>query len=319
MRLIRGLHQLAPLPRPSVVTIGNFDGVHLGHQALLARQRELARGEALRVVQIFEPTPRELFDPAGAPPRVQTLRDKLAALACAGVDLVLCLRFDRRLAAMPAADYVRQVLHERLRARAVVVGDDFRFGAGREGDMLLLSRLGRELGIRAEQVPPVLVEGRRVSSTALRALLAAGDLANAEAMLGRPYRISGIVRPGQRLGRRLGMPTANIALRRPMALRRGVWAVRCQVDGGPWREGVANFGIRPSVPGGRQMLEVHVFDANEDYYGRRMSVEFRAFLRPERRFADLKALAGQMRRDAEAARALLARGTSPESRHTEAT
>ncbi len=311
MKLIRGLHNLKAQDRESVVTIGNFDGVHRGHLALLERQRALAAPGMQRVVQIFEPTPRERFEPQTAPPRIQTLRDKLCVLAEQGVDAVFCVRFSRAFAAMPAEDYVREVLVNRLRARAVVVGDDFRFGAGRGGDLALLQRLGAAYGFSAESVASIRDGGERVSSTAIRAALAEADLERARRMLGRWPRISGVVRRGLQLGRALGMPTANLSLRRKMALRHGVYAVFARVEDGPWRPAVANLGVRPTLGLHQQLLEIHVFDVSEDFYGRRMTVEFRHFLRPEQRFAGTDALRAQMHRDGEMARQWLSAAPMP--------
>lgn len=306
MRLIRGLHNLARQARPSVVTIGNFDGVHLGHRALLDRQAALCGEGVQRVVQIFEPTPREHFAPESAPPRIQTLRDKLDCLAQQGVDAVLCVRFGATLAAMPAEDFVREVLVERLRARAVIVGDDFRFGAGRGGDLALLQAMGAEHGFTAEGVDAVVDGGQRISSTAIREALAEPDLTAVGRMLGRPLRISGRVRRGQQLGRKLGMRTANLPLRRRPALRFGVYAVRVRIEDGPPRPGVANIGVRPTLGHVQPLLEAHLFDCHEDFYGRRMSVEFAHFLRPEQRFDGVEALSAQMRVDGARARELLA-------------
>ena len=305
MRLIRGLQNLARQARPSAVTIGNFDGVHRGHQALLARQAALCGAGEQRVVLVFEPTPREHFAPESAPPRIQTFRDKLACLQVAGVYAVLCLRFGAALAAMSAERFVREVLVDGLRASSVVVGDDFRFGAGRQGDLELLQAQGAEQGFVADGLASVREDGRRISSTAIREALAIPDLVAAEAMLGRPLRIGGRVRKGLQLGRELGMPTANLMLRRRPALRYGVYAVRVAVDGGRRRDGVANLGVRPTLDLQRMLLEAHVFDCNEDFYGRQMSVEFVHFLRPEKRFDDIGALSTQMQADAARARELL--------------
>lgn len=302
MELIRGIHNLRASHRGCVLAIGNFDGVHLGHQALVTRLRQLsAQHQAPVVVQVFEPTPREFFDRATAPGRISTFRDKLAALEQAGVDRVLCARFDRRLAQLPAQDFVRDVLCARLGVRAVVVGGDFRFGAGRGGDLALLERLGREHGFAAEAAATVTVEGERVSSTAIRAALAAADLERAAVLLGRPYAMGGRVRAGLRLGRTLDMPTANVSLHRRPALRLGIYAVEAAVGTRRW-QGVANVGVRPTLAQSACLLEAHLFGEAGDLYGQVMEVVFRKFLRPEQLFESLELLKAQMHADARQAK-----------------
>ena len=305
MELIRGLHNLRERHRGCVLSIGNFDGFHRGHQALVARLREHAqRAGVPAVVQVFEPTPRERFAPGQAPGRVATLRDKLAQLAAAGVERVLVVRFSAAFAAIPAARYVEDVLVGKLGVRAIVVGNDFRFGAGRGGDLALLKELGGRLGFTAEAVAAVEVDGERASSTALRAALAVPDLARAARLLGRPYALSGRVRRGAQLGRKLGMPTVNVPLRRWPALRLGVYAVRVRVAGREW-DGVANIGVRPMVAGGRCVLEAHVFGEPGTLYGQGVEVRFVEFLRDERKFESFDALAAQMQADGAQARAVL--------------
>lgn len=308
MELIRGLHNLALRHRGSAVSIGNFDGLHRGHQALVARLRALAAQHGVpSVVTIFEPTPREFFAPESAPPRVTSLRDKLRLLADAGVDRVLCLRFDRRLASLSAEAFIDQVLVDGLGARAVVVGDDFRYGAKRVGDLALLQARGAQRGFSAEGLHSVTHEGLRCSSSALRAALAVPDLALVENLLGRRYRILGRIRHGLKLGRQLGMPTANIHLHRPPALAHGVYAVRVRWPG--QRAGlpaVASLGVRPTLGMTTCLLETHVFDYSGSLYGVELDVEFQQFLRPQLRFDSLDALAAQMQADGAQARNLLA-------------
>ncbi|MBI2383666.1 MAG: bifunctional riboflavin kinase/FAD synthetase [Gammaproteobacteria bacterium] len=302
MELIRGLHNLRERHRGCVLSIGNFDGFHRGHQALIARlQEHAARAGLPPAVLTFEPTPREYFGRQGREGRVATFRDKLKALSRAGVARVLCVRFDRRFAAMPAECFVEDLLVARLGAKAVVVGDDFRFGAGRGGDIGLLRRMGERAGFVAESLGTVEEDGVRCSSSALRERLAVPDLDAAARMLGRPYALSGRVRPGLRLGRKLGFPTANVALRRKPALRLGVYAVRARVAGGPPRPGVANLGVRPTLGMSRCLLETHLFDNPGDLYGRELEVEFVRFLRAEQRFESLERLAEQIERDRRAA------------------
>ena len=315
MRLIRGLR---PAATGAVATIGNFDGVHLGHRAMLGRVREAADRLALpAVVTSFEPLPREHFDPEGAPPRLQGLRDRIASLDAAGVDRLLLLRFDDALSALSADAFVERVLVGALGARHVVVGDDFRFGRGREGDFETLAAAGARSGFTVERAPTATVElpGEgpvRVSSTRVRELLGAGELDAAARLLGRPYRISGRVVHGEKVGRTLGFPTANVALGRLRPAPRGVFAVRATViETGEVHEGVANLGVRPTVGGLRLLLEVNVLEGAPALYGRHLAVDFLARLRGERRFDSLDALRAQIRLDADAARRFLAERRSP--------
>lgn len=305
MELIRGLHNLAPRHRGCVVSIGNFDGLHRGHQALIERLRELSRQHGLpSAVMIFEPTPREFFAPDSAPPRIAGFRGKLRLLLRSGVDRVLLLRFDRRLANLPAEEFVRRILVQALGVKAVVVGDDFRFGHKRGGDVALLQRLGGEGGYSVEALGSVTVEGERCSSTAVREALARPDLARAELLLGRHYRALGRVRRGLQLGRKLGMPTANLMLRRGTALAHGVYAVKAywpqRPEGAP---GVASVGVRPTLGLTACLLETHVFGEPVSLYGEELEIEFWQYLRPQRKFDALDALAAQMQADAQQARA----------------
>jgi riboflavin kinase/FMN adenylyltransferase len=305
MELIRGLHNLRERHRGCVLSIGNFDGFHRGHQALVARLRQHAVRTQLPVaVQIFEPTPREYFARDTAPGRIATFRDKLAQLEAGGVERVLCVRFGKRFAALPAQRYVEDVLVGQLGVKAVVVGDDFRFGAGRGGDLGLLKELGERHGFAAEAVGTVEVEGERVSSSAVRDALARPDLDRVQRLLGRPYAMSGRVRRGLQLGRTLGMPTVNVVMRRPPALHFGVYVVRVRAGARSW-DGVAALGVRPTLARSGCVLEAHLFDVSEMLYGKVVEVEFRRFLRSEQRFESLEALAAQMQADGEQARAWL--------------
>lgn len=308
MELVRGKHNLPEAGGiRTVVTVGNFDGVHLGHQALIARTRALASVlKAVPTAVIFEPHPREFLDPGSAPPRVQTFRGKLCQLQRAGIARVACLRFDRRQAQQSAEAFAREVLLRGLNARAVVVGEDFRFGAGRCGDLHLLRELAAAQGVRVEGVPAVTIDGQRASSTALRAALAAPDLGRVHRLLGGAYRLIGRVRHGLKLGRELQMPTANIPLRRPLALAHGVYAVRVGWAQQPVAAaGVASLGRRPTLGLNDCVLEIHLFDPPGDLYGLTLEVEFLHYLRAQRRFDDLNALRSQMHADAARARALL--------------
>ena len=307
MQIVRGLYNLRPEHRGSALTIGNYDGVHRGHQAVLATLRERARalGAATTVVT-FEPTPQEYFGGERAPSRLMRLRDKLLALREQGVERVLCLHFDRALASLSAEDFIDRVLVQGLGARHVVVGADFRFGSGRRGDLRLLAAAGARAGFTIAATPTFVLEGERVSSTAVRNALAAGDLERARRLLGRRYRICGRVIGGQRLGRALGYPTANMALGRRVCPIHGIFAVRVAGAGAGWLPGVASLGTRPTIGGGELLLEAHLFDFDAELYGQRLDVEFVAKLRDEERFASTEALTVQMRRDEAQARAILA-------------
>jgi riboflavin kinase / FMN adenylyltransferase len=286
---------------PVALTIGNFDGVHRGHQAMLARLIEAA--EDLRLppaVLTFDPHPREFFSPSSAPPRLSTLRSKLALFRAYGVATTFVARFDARLASRTADEFVTQILERQLHVRWLLVGEDFRFGRGRMGDLAFLRSAAREFSVEA--MGTVAVDGQRASSTAVRNALRAGDLALAAALLGRNYTLTGHVAHGKKLGRSLGFPTMNLPLRHPPALT-GIFAVRVHGLGGTPRAGVASVGVRPTIrAGGEPIAEVFVFDFDQATYGRRITVEFLHKLRDEARFPDLDALRQQMIRDVADAR-----------------
>jgi len=311
MRLIRGLHNLRPEDRGCVATIGNFDGVHLGHRAVF--QRLLLRGRALGLpatVITFEPQPLEFFAPERTPARLTRLREKLKAIADCGIARVMVLEFGPRLAAVPAGDFVRRLLLEGLGVRYLLVGDDFRFGQGRTGDYALLRAMGAAAGaagFAVEDQHTVTQGDERISSTRVREALARGDLEQARHLLGRPYRMRGRVGYGDQRGRTIGFPTANLDLHRRVSPLLGVFAV--QVHGLPTgpHPGVANIGTRPTVGGQGCRLEVHLFDFDQDLYGRHLEVEFRLKLRDEQRFDSFEDLRRQIARDATAAREFLGR------------
>lgn len=303
MELIRGWHNLRPQHRGCVVTIGNFDGVHRGHQAVLERLRLAAAEHRLPATLIsFEPHPLEFLRPQLAPPRLTGLRDKLMALRQQGIERVLCLRFGHRLAQMPAETFVRELLLDALGVRFLLVGDDFRFGCDRRGDFDMLQAAGKVADFAVERMPTVVVDGARASSTRIRQALAENDLAAAARLLGRPYSICGRVRRGDAIGRTLGFPTANIAFPRARPPLAGIFVVNVRGLGAP-RPGVASLGTRPTVNGKRLLLEVHLLDYQGDLYGRHLEVEFLHWLRGEERFDSLEAMQAQIARDAEAARA----------------
>lgn len=307
MELIRGLHNLRPRHRGCVASIGNFDGVHLGHRAIVARLREHAA--ALRLparVVLFEPQPVEFFRPQAAEPRLMRLREKLAALDTLAVDQVLCLRFDAHLAGMPREDFVDRLLVQGMGVRHLVVGPDFCFGHRRQGNVDYLATVGDAAGFGVEVAPPLQLEGERVSSTAVRQHLAAGDLGGAARLLGRPYTLHGRVSHGDARGRTLGFPTLNLPLRRRAVSLRGVFAVRVTGLAPAPLPAVANLGWRPTVGGSYPLLEVHVLDFSAEVYGRRVEIEFVRRLRDEQRFDGLDALRRQIDDDVRAARAVFA-------------
>jgi riboflavin kinase/FMN adenylyltransferase len=306
MELVRGLYNLRARHRGCAVTIGNFDGVHLGHQAMLERLVRHARGLGVpATVMTFEPAPREYFEPTHAPARLTRLREKLELFAAAGVERCLVLRFERRLQGMHGDEFVHGLLCERMGARQVVVGSDFRFGVGGKADVALLQKVGAQLGFGVEVVEPVLVDGERVSSSLIRAALANRDLERAARLLGRPYAMHGKVIRGEGLGRKLGFPTANMRVHRRVTPLDGIFAVRVRGIGARALPGVASLGTRPTVGGGEVLLEAHLFDFDADLYGRWLAVEFVQRLREERKFESLDAMVVQMHIDARQARAAL--------------
>ncbi|MEX0960420.1 MAG: bifunctional riboflavin kinase/FAD synthetase [Burkholderiales bacterium] len=294
----------AQADRPLALTIGNFDGVHLGHRAMLARLCEAANARRLpAAVMMFEPQPQEFFAPDQAPARLTSLREKLELLAGTGIDRVHVCRFDYRLAQLPAEAFVERFLHEGLGVRWLLVGDDFRFGARRGGSLDLLKRLAPRFGFEVEAMASVMQGAERVSSTAVRARLEAGDLDGAQRLLGRPYEISGRVVRGDSLGARLGYPTANVELKRLKAPLSGIFVVEADGIGPQSLPGVASLGVRPTVKErGQPTLEVHLFDFDQRIYGRRITVRFLQKLRDEEKYADVDALVAQIARDAAAAR-----------------
>jgi riboflavin kinase/FMN adenylyltransferase len=303
---------IAPGSSRLALTIGNFDGVHLGHQAMLERTVAHARAKQLpSCVLTFEPHPREFFTPATAPARLTRLRDKLELMAAAGVNRVHVARFDARLAALAAERFVEDIVARGLRAAWLLVGRDFRFGAKRGGDFALLEQLAARHGIELEAMPEVALQGERVSSSAVRAALAAGDLVAAQRLLGRSYAMSGRVAHGEKLGRELGFPTANIVLRKRLPLA-GIFVVECRIEGDAgWRPGVANVGRRPTVnPTVAPLLEVHLLDYMGDLYRRHLQVRFLLKLRDEEKYDGVPALRAAIARDAAQARTHFAKKKS---------
>jgi riboflavin kinase/FMN adenylyltransferase len=308
------MHNLRPRHRGCVATIGNFDGVHLGHQAVLGQLAEKASELCLpTTVVTFEPQPQEFFAPDDAPARLTRFREKMQALRRYAVDRVMCLRFDKQFAALPAEEFIRRVLLEGLDVRYLVVGDDFRFGCKRAGDFAMLQAAGQQHGFQVVNMHTFNIDGERVSSTRIRQALTDGALNEAEKLLGRVYRMCGRVARGNKLGRTIGFPTANIHLHRKATPVQGVYAVQMYgLDREPLA-GVANVGNRPTVGGTRSLLEVHLFDFDADIYGRYVHVDFLHKIRDERRFESFEHRNDQIVRDVEQARDYFGPGPRAES------
>lgn len=305
---MRITHGFNPLTQPHAVTIGNFDGLHLGHQAMLTRLQLVAKERKLpSCVLSFEPHPREFFSPDKAPARLSSLREKADELALLGIDHLHVFRFNQTFAALSADEFIVRVLMDTLQARYVLVGDDFRFGAQRAGDIALLAQSGTTNGFEAEALSTVQIDGERASSTAVRTALAAGDLAHATQLLGRPYSICGRVMHGDKLGRELGYPTANVQLKHNRPPLSGIFAVRVSGLGTESLPGVASLGVRPTVKGAgaAPVLEVHLFDFHDEIYGRRVRVDFLHKLRDEAKYPDLPSLVAQIGRDVDNAKHFL--------------
>ncbi len=302
MIIVRGHDQPALFANGCVLTIGNFDGVHIGHQALLQQVKALSHQHRLpSAVMLFEPHPHEFFS-ATPPARLLTLREKAEQIKAHQIDAIVCLRFNASLASTSASEFIERILVQQLRVKQVVIGDDFRFGAKRGGDVALLRNDGR-FGVHASH--SVCVDETRVSSTVIRQALASGDLVQAQRFLGQPYAISGRVAHGDKRGRLLGFPTANIVLNRRTLPLQGVYAVRVSGINNTFINGVANIGRRPTVNGTQARLEVHLFDFNDDIYGRRIHVQLLKKLRGEQKFDGLPALQAQIARDVEQAKLFL--------------
>ena len=301
MQILRGLY--SPNTQPVAITVGNFDGVHLGHQALLNDLRKAARTHGLQTaVVIFEPHPREFFTPEQAPARLTSLREKLQFFATLGIDRVHVCRFNAHFAQMSAVDFIN-VLHDKLSAKFVLIGDDFRFGKGRSGDFALLEKIAAVRGFTVQAVHSVLHDGVRISSTAIRAALAAGQLRTAQRYLGRHYSMSGRVVRGDQVGRKLGFPTANIQVRHPRLPLSGIYVAQVHGEGLGVLQGAASMGVRPTVQrDARPTLEVHLFEFDQQIYGKHLRVEFLQKLRDEEKYPDLATLARHIGLDVEHAK-----------------
>ena len=320
MRVHRGNGAIPDEASGCAVAIGNFDGVHRGHRAVIEAARARSASAGRLGVVTFEPHPREVLSPATAPLRLTPLRRKMTLLRELGIAHLFLLRFDQSLMAMPAQAFVERILVGRLQVRALAAGEAFRFGHRRQGDAAFLASVAATHGFAFDAVPPVVVDGLPCSSTRIREALRAGELLLANRLLGHPFQLSGIVREGERRGRTIGFPTANIALHsaRQALPAIGVYVVRagrCTPHGMVWYPGVANLGRRPTFDGDRLLLEVHLLDARVDLYGERLDVAFLEHLRGEERFSGIEALKAQIAKDCSAARRtherLNARGTGP--------
>lgn len=296
MLIFRGLNSTDK--KPVALTIGNFDGVHLGHQALLKQLRMAAQLLGLpTAVLVFEPHPREFFTPQEAPARLTSMREKLEFFATLNVDRVYVCRFNSSFAQMNAVDFIH-ALHEKLAAKFVLIGDDFRFGNRRSGDFALMEKIGSQQGFKVDVMHSVSHKGIRISSTAVRAALVEGDLCAAQRYLGRPYSIGGRVVHGDGLGKQLGFPTANIQLKHNRPPLTGIFVVRVQGDGLPPMQGVASLGVRPTVKqNGKPVLEVHLFDFSGEIYNKHLRVDFLHKLRDEVKYLDLQSLTQQIELD----------------------
>ncbi len=304
---IRGLHNLRSEHKGNVVTIGAFDGVHRGHQAILQQVVSQARERDLpSLAMIFEPQPHEYFSGEKAPARLMRLGEKVDALFAAGIERVFCLPFNRQFSALSAKAFIGRVLVDGLGVRSLVVGDDFRFGSGRTGDYAMLQAAGLEYGFDITDTTTYIVDDERVSSTRIRQVLEAGDFTLGACLLGKPYSISGRVVYGQQLGRKLGAPTANVHLHRYRSPLSGVFAVQTRLANGECLPGVANVGVRPTVCGDtKPILEVHLFDRDDNLYGQTIAVEFKYKIREEQRFNGIDELQEQIQKDIQQARAIL--------------
>jgi riboflavin kinase/FMN adenylyltransferase len=296
MQIIRGLH--SPDKQPVALTIGNFDGMHLGHQALLEQlQRDARERDLTTAAIVFEPHPREFFTPEQAPVRLTSFREKLERFSALGLNRVHVCRFDNKLAQTSATDFI-DMLFTDLVAKHVIIGDDFRFGKARGGDFALMEKMGREQGITVRSMDSILQDDIRISSTAVRLALSEGNLSLAKCYLGRTYSISGRVRHGEKVGRKLGYPTANIQFKRNRAPLNGVFVVGVRIEKGELHQGVASLGVRPTIgQNGRPLLEVHLFDFEQQIYGKHLQVYFLHKLRDEMKFSGLDSLTKQIALD----------------------
>ena len=307
MQFLHSLDSLVAFKHPCVATIGAFDALHIGHQAIIRKTQAIAESYRLpSVVLMFEPLPGEFFaNKKASPKRIYTLRRRIELVRDLGVDYLVCLNFNRALANWTAAEFVQGIILDGLHARHLVVGDDFRFGKNREGDYNMLCDYGNRLGFELSRIDAVTVGNVRVSSTRIRELLLAGELIQANRMLGNPYSVTGRVRRGDRLGTQLGYPTANLSFRKRQPPLHGVFAVSVEVLGAKF-EGVCNAGVRPTVGTEQYRVETHIFDFDEDVYGERMAIYPQHYLRAEQRYDDIEQLKEAISKDIRVAKIFLA-------------
>jgi riboflavin kinase/FMN adenylyltransferase len=311
MHFFRGLHNTRSFSQGCVLTIGNFDGVHSGHRQVLAKLTAEAESLGLpAAVMIFEPQPKEHFDIEGSPARLTTLAEKIELLEQQGIDALACMAFNNRFMSLSAEDFVKQVLVDGLNVKALIIGDDFKFGCDRSGDFEYLKQAGQKHGFTVQDTKTVLQGGMRVSSTEVRAALEQGDLSQAQVLLGREFAISGRIAHGQKLGRTLGVPTANVILKRHKTPLVGVYAVQVVTSSGTYN-GVANIGMRPTVGALVPILEPHLFDFDGDLYGQRLKVVFKQKIRDEKRFNGLDELKAAIYNDIEKAKAFFIENNNP--------
>lgn len=298
MKIIRGIYNWQPQQSHCVMTIGNFDGVHCGHQLLLSELKTKSQAYNLAsVVVIFEPQPQEFIRPDQSPARLTCLRDKVYLLEQAGVDFLLVIPFNRKIASMEASQVIKEFFVDRLSVKHMIIGDDFRFGHDARGNGAMLRKAGEKHAFTVSQMDTHYLNQQRVSSTLIREALAKGDFNRAEQMLGRPYFMFGRVIRGQQLGRQLAFPTANIALNRSKSPLHGVYIVNVQIDGGKVHNGIANIGFRPTVDGKQLLLETHLLDFSDDLYGKRLKVMFLDKVRDEQSFDGIEELKQQIEKD----------------------
>ncbi len=308
MEFIRSLIKLRPQHRGCVATIGNFDGVHIGHQALLRQLITRAQTAHLpATVLLFEPQPQEFFNPTTAPVRLTRLREKLPLIAELKIDRTLCIRFNTEFSQLTASQFIQDILIQRLNIQHLTIGPDFRFGQAQQGNFNTLQTAGQHFNFTTEVSDTILIDGERVSSTRLRHALALGDLTTAHRLLGRAYHLWGRVSPGQQRGRTLGFPTANVPLHRPSSPLSGVFAVQVHLPNltKTALPGIANLGIRPTIGGKQPLLEVHLFDFHTSIYHQPIQVTFLQKIRDEQHFPSLYALQHQIQQDVHLAKSLL--------------
>lgn len=307
MQLIRGLHNLQPEHQACALTIGNFDGVHLGHQQLLKTLKQAADERGLRsCIMSFEPLPHEYFNPEQAPARLYRLREKWCAMESAQIDYFLCCKFNQALASLTADEFIQQILLQKLKIKYLLVGDDFRFGNKRCGDFAKLQQAGEKYGFEVYNSESFCFDQQRVSSTRIREALLADQLDLAAQLMNRPYQICGRIAHGDKRGRTIGFPTANIKLKRHATAVHGVYAVHMSGENNLSANGVANIGRRPTVDGEHLQLEVHLFDFSDEIYGQQVCVEFRKKIREEKRFESFELLKDQIIQDSEQAKQFFA-------------